>query len=187
MYYEYRVAHRTPSASRIAFACGVAGMVCFAGGNLLPAFGGLAQTAALGFFCATVLFLSRYTLRNYLYRICIPEPGDDWPAELAVVELKGKRRTVVAQIRLAQITELVWETAEDRAACKERFKGRKQYTYTVDFRPERTLCILCNDGSEASGYTDGDDLLLRLSPDDTVTAYLERALSSRPDPASEPS
>ena len=177
MYYEYAVEHRDRKAVTIAACCLMAGGICFLAGTRTESFGWILETVSLCFFCATILFLSRYTLRNYLYRVSLPTAEDDWPAELAIVEIRGKRRRVVAQIRLAQIRELIWETPQNAAALRKQFRARKQFAYTVDFRPARTLCILCNDGSAASGYTDGDDLVLRLAEDETLTRYLERALA----------
>lgn len=106
----------------------------------------LYQLAAFACFTASVMLLSRYLLRDYVY--CVePRNGiPEAPLDLTVTEALGRRSTVVCRIALSDIREAVRITAENRKVLAAQIKGKRVFVYTPEMSPLDCLLLTVEDG-----------------------------------------
>jgi len=92
---------------------------------------------------AAVLIIVRYLLRDYVYCICEDENGDAY--ELVVVEIMGKKQTVVCQILLENVGSVYsrQEFAEGDVPRKSNI-----YRYVSELFPEDGYFVRVLDGEK---------------------------------------
>lgn len=118
-----------------------------------------------------VYVITRYVAKSFVYTVW---RNDDGTADLTVCELtNGKKRTTVCRIGIGNITEahlLYPEKSDDKIKEKElstnaRAEHRKSFDYCHDIKPS-PVCILLAEEC-------GEPLLIKLSPDEQLFAYLK--------------
>lgn len=106
----------------------------------------ICQLAAVAFFTVSVVMLSRYLLRDYIYRVAPRGLDGEGPLDLTVTEIYGKRRTVVCRIALSDIREAVRITDENRDELSKKRKGARSFVYTPEMSDANAVLIEAADG-----------------------------------------
>ncbi len=104
------------------------------------------QLAAVGFFTVSVVMLSRYLLRDYVYRVEPRGWDEDGPLDLTVTEIYGKRRQVVCRVALSDIRESVRVNAENRKSLAKATKGKRLFVYTPEMGDGEAVLLTVSDG-----------------------------------------
>jgi len=104
---------------------------------------------ALGLFSltATIILISRYLMRRYVYSIVPRENGPaDGVPDFVVTEYYGRRISVVCRVSLADVEEILPITKETKKTVREKQKGRLFYDYTADLFSQNRYLLTITDG-----------------------------------------
>ena len=80
------------------------GVLSYSFGQILP-YPMACQLLSVILLTGAVLITVRYLLRDYIY--CVETDADGTPADLVVVEIMGKRRTVVCRVRVTEVGQIL--------------------------------------------------------------------------------
>ena len=80
------------------------GVLSYSFGQILP-YPMACQLLSVILLTGAVLITVRYLLRDYVY--CVEVDAEGAPADLVIVEVMGKRRTVVSRVRVAGIGQIL--------------------------------------------------------------------------------
>lgn len=108
----------------------------------------LCQLAAVAFFTVSVVMLSRYLLRDYIYRVEPRGWDEEGPLDLTVTEIYGKRRTVVCRIALSDIREAIRITDGNREELSQKRKGARSFVYTPEMGDANAILVTAADGDD---------------------------------------
>lgn len=142
--------------------------IAFLCGGYLGDYRYIAELAAVFSMAVAILLAGRYLLKDYVYSLKETEDGVDF----IVVEVQGKRRSVVCRIGVEEIRETVKETSETREAVAARLKGVKKYDYCLDISPESALCVFFDDR--------GNETAVRFMPDEKMEGLILSLLAAAP-------
>jgi hypothetical protein len=120
---------------------------------------------------AVIFIITRYIAKSFIYTVW---QNDDGTLDLTVCELiNGKKRTTVCRIGLGNITEahlLYPEKSDDKIKEKQlsanaRAARTKSFDYCHDIKASPVCIILVEEC--------GEQLLIKLSPDEELYSYLK--------------
>ena len=121
------------------------------------------QFLALCALAATIILVSRYLMRHYVYSI-VPREDDregDTP-DFVVTEYYGKRISVVCRVSLDDIEEILPITKETKKTVRGLQKERLFYDYTADlFSQNRYLLTITDDEHRFCARLLADEELLK--------------------------
>lgn len=80
------------------------GVLAYSFGQILP-YPMACQLLSVILLTGAVLITVRYLLRDYIYRVDVDEDGE--PIRLVIVEVMGKRRTVVSRVSMTEIGQIL--------------------------------------------------------------------------------
>ncbi len=115
---------------------------------------------------ASIVLVSRYLMRRYVYSIEMrTDGGEDAPPDFVVVEHYGRRVSTVCRVSVAEIEEILPLTRENRRQAATLQRGRFFYDYTADlFSANRYLVSVQS----------GDHLFVaRILADEALLRYLQ--------------
>ena len=177
--YEYIPKKDTKRLTKIVIALAVGGTVLF----LLPIglnipFEWLSQMLGVSLITGMIFIISRCIAKTFIYAIV---ENDENKLDLTVTETdsRGKKHTTVCRVALSGITEaylLCPERPEEKEKIKELTKKakdeqRKIFSYNHDINPT-PICLLFLEEC-------GEPLFIKLSPDQELFGYFERACANR--------
>ena len=144
--YEYAPRLKKTREKIWVSVCLLLGAVAYGFGNLLP-YPVLYQLLAVGLLAAAILITVRYLLRDYIYCVTPSKDGED--LDLTVVEVMGKKRTVVCRVSVADIQSVTRVT--DRRGQKTSDSQRKTpvYRYVSELQPQNACLLLVLDNKNS--------------------------------------
>lgn len=134
------------------------------------------QLISLGMLTGAIFLTTRYVTKMFIYRL---ESDSDGGVDLSVTEASsnGRRRVTVCRVGLSGVRECVLCDLSDAQSksIQEKIKssGCKLFDYCSDFRPQRSIYLTVEEGTEK--------LILRLAYEDRLFSILSDAV--RPDPS----
>ena len=96
----------------------------------------LYQLLAVTLLAGAVLVIVRYLLRDYVYAIHADEGGE--ACELVIVEILGKKQTVVCRVSLADVRSILPRVLFSKL---ERGRDAEVYRYVSEMFPERAFYL----------------------------------------------
>ena len=136
--YEYAPRLKKTREKIWASVCLLMGAVAYGFGELLP-YPALYQLLAVGSLAAAILITVRYLLRDYIYRIVPVEDGGRM--DLTVVEVMGKRRTVVCRVSVSDIQTIKPISEISRQKMSDRKGNAPLYRYVSEFHPSNAYFL----------------------------------------------
>ena len=118
--------------------CMIVGALAYGVGNLLP-YPALYQLLSVAAFVVAVLISVRYLLRDYIYRITPKSDGEG--ADLTVVEVMGKRRSVVCRVSVSDIQSVTSLTERRRQKMSNSCEKIAVYRYVSEFQPQNAWLL----------------------------------------------
>ena len=132
------------------------------------------QLIALGLLTASLFLVTRYLTKCFVYRI-IEDGEGGYDLTVTETATNGKRAVTVCRVGMRNVLSVVRLDLSDGGASLAKWKEIKKkrgriFDYCADFRPTVSVLVTVREG--------GEDLMIRLSPEDELTALLERAARS---------
>jgi hypothetical protein len=125
------------------------------------------QFLALCALTATIILVSCYLMRHYVYSIVPRDGGSETDApDFVVTEYYGRRISVVCRVSLDDIEEIVPITKQTKKEIKQKQKGRLFYDYTADLFSQNRYLLLITDGEHC--------FCARLLADETLLKCLQK-------------
>ena len=125
------------------------------------------QFLALCALAGTIILVSRYLMRFYVYSIVPREDGREGDApDFVVTEYYGRRISVVCRVSLDDIEEILPITKDTKKTVRKLQKERLFYDYTADLFSQNRYLLTITDGEHR--------FCARLLADDTLLKWLER-------------
>ncbi len=129
------------------------------------------QLVALGLLTAAVFLVTRYLTKRFIYRIV--EDGEGG-YDLTVTETasNGKRAVTVCRVGMDHVLSVQRLDLSDGGDSLAKWNATKKkrtkiFDYCMELRPTVSALVLVREG--------GEELLLRLSPEEELIALLEQA------------
>ena len=118
--------------------CFVFGAVSYGFGQILP-YPVVCQLFAVSLFTAAVLIVVRYLMRDYVY--CMETDSDGTATDLVIVELMGKRRTVVCRVSVMDIGRILPATEVANRKAFQQMKEKGVYRYLSRMKSENSTFL----------------------------------------------
>ena len=103
----------------------------------------LYQLLAVILLTVAVLVIVRYLLRDYVYAIHADEDGDG--CELVIVEILGKKQTVVCRVSLADVEKMLPRNIYLQTRSKQK---TEVYHYVSEMFPEHAFYLEASNGEK---------------------------------------
>jgi hypothetical protein len=134
---------------------------------ILP-YEGIYQALSTCFFTFSVLIITRYLLKGFVYDVKESSEGYD----LSVTEVRGKSSITVCRVSLSNIEAIetlkINEKEKKRSLRKKAVKeGRKTFSYFPDMLPQNECLVFVTEC--------GEPYLLKLAADETLINILVNA------------
>lgn len=150
----------------------ICGIVLFVASLYQPNLPAATQLIGVMLMTVAILLVGHYQTR-YTYRI-EDDPRGGEGHDFVVIQLRGRRETVVCRLGLEDVREIEEQTPENRDGLKKKYAAQKDtvHAYCVDLLPAKSQYLRFDDG--------GNRVVIRLQASDALIALFRDALPPPP-------